>query len=184
MRSARKCCLNLDYGLELQFYPCVPSSNTISKDFSNTQRPASHWWAIGFFILTVFGSLLQLLHALGYGKPAMVVAGPHVPALPAFVVGVAALVGLFGGAHRPWGYYLTSVCLGSRAIFSLVLSCQLFSERIHSSVAVVLPSPGNTGIGIIVFPVLFAYLFYRYTFGRPSRSYYRLGRKMEPPPLP
>jgi hypothetical protein len=127
---------------------------------------------------------MQFLRAIGYGKPPVVVAGPHAPTLLLCIVALIALVGLFGGARRRWGYYLTSACLGAKCMYNFVVSCYYVFLHMHPNGAVAIPSQRNNWIATVVYLALLVFLFYRYTFGAPSRRYYGLGKAMEPPPLP
>lgn len=151
--------------------------------------PTSSWWARIFFGIASIGGLVALfligcglvLYVLGlFLTTALDMKAPAMTINDAPSVGVAiASIFVFWGMakrlRKPWVYYLGAICLA------------WFTLRAFTSNALVLADLPPLYCRII-HGALMSLLLFRFTFGQPSRVYYRVaragGNNLAPPPVP
>ena len=128
-------------------------------------RPVSHRWAIGIFGFTSFGFTVVLINAYNGRNGASLWAAPVMSAM--FYFGFIAFVALLVGRRHTWAYYIASTCLAAWCIRGL-------QSAFYSLSAITSPSTSPYQFSTLITVPLLIYLFYRFTFGTPSRSYFGL----------
>jgi hypothetical protein len=142
---------------------------------SQIERPKSVKWTIAVFLLLVAGLVItsgQFIYGKGWGA---LITGYRVnPSyLATHALFTAALTALLVGGRRPVVYWITT--------FSLALGCFNIANNLRFEWARAASHLGGeeigNKIGLVIFSFLLVYLFYRFTFGRPSRTYFRMSRQ-------
>jgi hypothetical protein len=120
-------------------------------------RPASHIVSIVLFILLAVSFSLTIRSELSKGGTGAI--------RQAFFV-MPYLIGLVGLLLSParWAYYFCAVLLAAFPAFIIIADIAILFKVGGSSTATVVPS--LVGCGLLLF------LFYSFTFGRASRTYY------------
>jgi hypothetical protein len=160
------------------------------SDITNQKRPASHRWAIGIFGFMTAGfivMLLDLFRGRSGSSP-----GPYWSLLAILSVGALASIALVLGGRRRWAYYVGSVALGiwsARGVYTMLWYLHHYLTR-GSSVSTPYfhlaerdqPLVVQRGVPVAKQVLMFVavgllvWLFTRFAFGRPSRSYYGFDR--------
>jgi len=156
------------------------------QETANQKRPASHRWAIGIFGFMTAGCVVMLLDLFRGRSGAS--PGPYWSLIVILSVGALALIALVLGGRRRWAYYVGSAALGiwsARSVYTVLwylhhyitrgssVSAPYFhlAERdqplvVHQDVPVARQLLMVVAVGLLI------WLFTRFAFGRPSRSYY------------
>lgn len=144
--------------------PQMPST-VVSK------RPASHRWARAVFL---FYSLSVVASSLLVRRDAV----PYSLRLQMILFGLVGLIGLLMltlGKRTHWAYRSVSVVLLLLALRSIQTSFYFIKSLVNApdtapALPVYMLVLGCSGWALM------SYLFYRFTFGPPSRAYFSLGR--------
>lgn len=153
------------------------------------KRPTSHRWAIAILGFVTAGFAIFLID-LFTGRSG-VSPKQYWSLLAILSVGALAFLSLVFGGSRRWAYYVSAVSLGiwvARSLYTLSIYVYHFTvggggpvskpyfhlaER-DKTFVIQEDMPLSRQFMLVVIVGLWVWLFIRFTFGRPSRSYYGL----------
>ena len=94
-------------------------------------------------------------------------------------IAVMAAIGIVGfcvtivNSRNRWSYYVIAVCLGAYSLCTVVSSVEFISHWSSTAHQVITVVPRiESRVAIPILSVLTMFLFYRFAFGKASRSYY------------
>lgn len=132
-------------------------------------RPASHWYALAMLGLmtTVFALVLIKENSGKYERSV----GESAMMAFMFLLGAAAFFALLIGRERKIGFYVTAFCLAALTLRSVQSSIYgLLAYLADPNAFAESPMPYHLTTPAVAF--LMAWLFVRFSFGRPSRTYF------------
>ena len=137
------------------------------------KRPACHRWALGIFGFVTFGFIVVMVAAIKTATVGNTLKFPDILAI--FVLSSITFLGLIVAGRKKWAYYLGSFCLAiwcirgvQNSYFYLAHWKTIGSKGVNGS-----QFPLTYGIMIPALTIACLFLFWRFTFGHASRSYYR-----------
>jgi hypothetical protein len=125
-----------------------------------TPRPASHWFAIAFFVLMALACAATGFSLFTNGEE------EYLMQLAAFVLSIVALGGL--GTQSKWAHIYCSVLLALLPLSALFSLAMIVLRAENVSYISLLP--------LFIVSVLMLVLFYRFAFGQASRAAFNASR--------
>jgi hypothetical protein len=152
---------------DLQQLYAAPKHESQGPPMPTDKRPASHRWAMAWFVLAGLSAAIQIwkISYLGVNSAYLLI----------MLLGPIGLIAMVAGKRSvSVSYILPSICLGVFAARSIQTSFYIILAWIRT------PSIADGVLSFYLFGLiswaLMCYLFFRFTFGLPSRAYFGLVR--------
>ncbi|MDR3460662.1 MAG: hypothetical protein P4N60_24800 [Verrucomicrobiae bacterium] len=162
-------------------------------EIKTPKRPASHRWAIGIFAFITLEFIVFLLDIVR-GRPGADLSKYWIP-VACLAAGALALFALVFGGRQRWAYYLTAGTFALWLVRAIYILSLYVADFISGRTGITAPYfhleerdqpfvvqqtvPLTKQVMMAVMLGLLVWLFYRFTFGRASRSYYGFCEKKE-----